>query len=188
LTDYFFCILKNEDSDSHVEWENACKKFDVKYDIVDLTSERWYEEATKRDYDCYLLRPSGRLSVYKQMYDERIYIIGKVLGKMLYPSYEEVIIHENKKMLAYWLKAKGIPHIETHIFYKKDEAVDFLNNSDYPIVGKTSIGSSGEGVFFLQNKKQALDYVKKAFTVGIRRRVGPGLRQGKFIERGFKWI
>lgn len=185
---YIFCILKNEDSDSHLEWENACKKYKMNYDIVELTSDKWYEEVTKKDYDCYLLKPPGRLSVYKQMYDERIYILGKVLGKMLYPSYEEVIIHENKKMLAYWLKAKGISHIETHIFYRKDEALKFINNFNFPIVGKTSIGSSGEGIVFLNNKKDALDYIERAFSKGIRRKIGPGLRQGNFFLRGINWI
>lgn len=185
---YKFCILMNEDNDSHKEWENACIKYKVRYDVVDLTSDKWYEEATRKDYDCYLLRPPGRLSVYKQMYDERIYIICKLLSKKLYPSYEEVILHENKKMMAYWLKAKNTPHIETHIFYKKEESIEYVNSIRYPIVGKTSIGSSGEGVVFLNNRREASDYVRRAFADGITRRFGPGLRQGSYFKRGIRWI
>lgn len=185
---YNFCILKNEDEDSHIEWEKACIKFKVSYDIVELTSDNWFEQITGKDYDCFLLRPPGRLSVYKQMYDERIYIIGKVLGKRLYPSYEEVILHENKKMMAYWLKAIDLPHIETHIFYKRFEAYKYLNNLSFPIVAKTSIGSSGEGVVFLKDVNEATEYIRKAFSTGIGRVIGPGLRQKKYVRRGVKWL
>lgn len=50
-------------------------------------------------------------------------------------------------MLNYYLGAINIPHPQTYVFYNKNEALEYLNNSKYPIVMKSSIGASGTGVF-----------------------------------------
>lgn len=188
MKEKYFCILKNEVKDSHTEWENACKKFNYKYKIVELVSDNWYEDIINANYDFVLLRPPGNISEYKQMYDERLFIISNIMNLRTYPSFDEVILHENKKMLSYWLKAKNIPHIETHVFYDKNEAIDFSRSYTYPIVAKTSIGSSGEGVTFLNDVNSALEYIERAFACGIGRKTGPSLRQGNYFKRGFKWL
>ena len=183
-----FCILKNEDPESHYEWETACKKQNAKYDIVELKSNKWFEGVIKENYDCYLLKPPGNRSEYKTLYDERIYILSKVLNKFVYPSYEELIIHENKRMLSYFVEAKNIPHNRTDVFYNKKECMDFAKSTEYPIVAKTSIGAGGDGVAFLNSYDESLNYINEAFSTGISRKTGPGLRQGNYLKRAAKWI
>ena len=183
-----FCILKNEDPKSHIEWEKACVKMKCDYSIVDLTSLRWFDEATSDNYDCYLLKPPGRTLVFKKMYDERVFVLSKLLDKITYPSYEEILIHENKKMLSYWLKSVKLPFIKTKVFYDSKETMDFLHSTKYPIVVKTSLGGSGSGVKFLKDIETAKKYTKEAFTSGIRRSTGPGLRQGSYFKRALNWL
>lgn len=81
-----------------------------------------------------------------------------------------------KKNMAYWLKINNIIHPKTWIFYRKNDALDFLRNYEiFPIVFKTNIGSSAIGVKFL-SKNQAKRVVKKIFT------------KWKFFNRGYtKW-
>lgn len=179
----YFGILKNEVHDSHNVWVTACEKYGFNYKAIDLTKDNWLDLTISQEFECLLLCPSARESNFKKMYDERIFILNKILKRTIYPSYEEVIIHENKNMLSYWLDALDIPHVETHVFYQQNEALNFVKNSAYPIVAKTAIGASGEGVKFIYNHKSAKEYVEKAFTKGIRRKTGPALRQGKLIQR-----
>ena len=186
MTRYRFAILKNETDDDHLGWLDACKshgdKIDI--DIIDLISENWLDLVTDKKYDFFLTRPPGRIAYYKQLYDERIYIINQILKLPVYPSINELLIYENKRFLSYYLKAKKIPHPRTWVFYNKDEARLFLNQSSFPVVAKTSIGASGSGVEFLRNRNAAFRYIDTAFSYkGITRSFLPNFRKGDYVKR-----
>lgn len=175
---YRFAILKNELPESHIRWQTSCQKANVVYDIIDLMVHDWYEKCLNKEYDCYLLKPPGEIQRFKDMYNERVYILSEVLGKFVYPSYNEIFIHENKKLLAYYLKANGIPHPETNVFYRLEEAMAFAENTKYPIVAKTSIGASGTGVTIVKESNSLKKYIRQAFGKGIKRRFGPNRNTG----------
>jgi len=186
---FLFGILKNEVKDDHIGWIKACEnsKHKLNYDIIDITRDNWLEEILSKDFDCFLTRPPGKIAFFKQLYDERIYIINQVLGKRIYPSYEEILIYENKRMLAYWLKANNIPHPTTWIFYHKDDALQFGETCKMPIVAKTSIGASGSGVKIFGERKELIDYLDSAFSKkGVARRWGPNLRRRQKCKRIIK--
>lgn len=144
------------------------------------------EKVTARNYDCFLCKPPATTNYFKNLYDERINIICNVLKKNIYPTFEEILIYENKRFLSYWLKAKKIPHPETTVFYNKKEALDFSESITYPIVGKTSIGATASGVEILKNKKELKKYIKRAFSdKGIKRRIGPNMNKGEIKKRIF---
>ncbi|MBK7490505.1 MAG: hypothetical protein IPI74_12090 [Bacteroidales bacterium] len=62
-----------------------------------------------------------------------------------------------------------------------------------PLVAKTNIGASGNGVRFIHDKKELYDYIHNAFGKGVGVRTGPKLRKGSiagkliraFTIRGF---
>jgi len=182
-------ILGNESPDSVNSWTNACKEYEVNYKVINLASSNWLDNILKDKFDFFVIKPPGSFEHYKNMYDERLYIITKILGYQTYPSYEECIIYENKKMLSYFLKAKNIPHPKTTIFYKYEEAKKYIEGSGYPFVAKTSIGATGSGVEFIDNKASAQLYIKKAFKgKGIHRRFGPNRVTGnpkKWLIKAF---
>ena len=186
MTRYKFAILKNETDDDHLDWLNACKNHEdmIDVDIINLISEDWLDSVTKEKYDFFLARSPGRIAYYKQLYDERIYIINQVLKLPVYPKIDELLIYENKRFLSYYLKARKIPHPRTHIFYNKDEAARFINQCGFPIVAKTNIGASGSGVEILKNKNAASRYIDDAFSPkGITRTFLPNFRKGDYVKR-----
>ena len=167
-------ILRHERADSIKKWQLACEKKGLKYDIINLSRSNWLEKVMEKPYDFFLLRPPGNVEHYKNLYDERTYIIARVLKLKVFPSYEECYIYENKRLLSYFLKAMNIPHPQTNVFYNKEEALKFIEASTYPIVGKTAIGASGSGVKIIKNLSQAKIYINKAFSSkGLKRRFGP---------------
>lgn len=168
-----FGILMNEDENSAKRWENACKALQVEYKIINFTKADWFEQVSDPKLTYFLVKPPGQISKFKSLFDQRLYILAKVLKKPMYPSYEEVIIHENKETLSYFLKAKNIPHPKTEVFYYKTEALEFLSNGKLPVVAKTSIGGSGSGVKIIKSMSDAKKYVSTAFGKGIKKRFGP---------------
>lgn len=184
-------ILKNELDNDHFLWEKACLEFKEKIDyrIVDLTKNLWLEEIQKEPFDILLAKPGNLTSYFKQLYDERIYILSEILKYKVLPSLTEILIYENKRFLSFWLKANNIPHPETAIFYFKNEAFAFVKSASFPIVAKTNIGASGSGVKILKNKNEALKYIDEAFNIsGAPKRWGPNLEKGSLIKRGLHYV
>tara|TARA_Y100001970_G_C14222207_1_gene853370 strand:+ start:1029 stop:2084 length:1056 start_codon:yes stop_codon:yes gene_type:complete len=179
-----FVILKNEDVNSHLEWEEACVKYGAKYSIIDLTKSDWYENIiSHKDASCFLHKSSGEINKFKNLFDERLYVISEILGFMIFPSFKESYIYENKKLLSYFLKASNIPHPNTDIFYDKKEALLSIHKIKFPLIAKTSIGASGTGVQILRNKNDIVRYLNKAFSKnGLKRRFGPNRKTGNISK------
>ena len=67
--------------------------------------------------------------------------------------------------MYYWLEMNDIPHANTHIFYNKEEALDFVNsNKEWPLIFKPNVGSAAIGILFLKNKRQAKRLINRSFT------------------------
>lgn len=182
-------ILANENKNDHINWINAFRNFNISdYDIIDLTASNWYEEITRQKYDYLLAKPPGLTAPYKQLYDERIFIIDNFLKISVYPTPLEIYIYENKRFLYQWLKANSLPHAATYIFYNKQEAIEFVNNYNLPLVAKYNIGASGSGVHILKTKSAQLAYIEKSFSTGAPKRWGPNLEKGGLLKRGFNYI
>lgn len=58
----------------------------------------------------------------------------------------------------------GLSIPETHVFYSRKEAENFIHSTQYSLVAKTNIGAAGTGVKVLKTKKAAEKYIKCAFT------------------------
>ena len=178
-------ILYCKDSNSAKKWEIACSKKGLEYYSLDISLHNWLEIINIYKPDLILLKPPGDIEINKIMFDERIYILSQILKYKIFPLYQENIIYENKKMLSYYLEALGIPHPKTYVFYNKEETLEYIHNSKYPIVMKSPIGASGTGVFICKSVKEANKYVNRAFSKrGIPMNIGPN----KVIGNITKWL
>lgn len=158
-------------------YKKACEELGVEYEIIDLISDNWINNIRKSNCDGYLVRPNFQKQVWKDMDDEKLFFIEKILNKKIYPNFLECFIYENKKNMSYWLEINNIKHPKTHVFYKKEEAIKFFETAKYPLVFKPNIGSAANGILFLNNSKQAKKLTKRIFT------------KLKFVNFGYtKWI
>ena len=186
---YNVAILRTVFDDDYRWWEQVCRlrQNKLNYQVIDLGSSDWFERIVAGRFDGLLATPPGLTSALKTMYDERLAIAHLLLDIPIYPTFEEVQIYENKKYLAYWLKARKIPHPATHVFYQENEALHFLERTKYPVVGKMSVGASGKGVVILRNKPDARRYVSNLFAgKGGGRVTGPNLRKKGLVLRAMK--
>jgi glutathione synthase/RimK-type ligase-like ATP-grasp enzyme len=184
-------ILRNELEDDHNLWVNACEEYrdDIEYRVVNLSDSGWLEEIQKEPFDILLAKPGGLTAPFKQLYDERIYILAYILRYKIFPSPLEIFIYENKRFLAYWLKANNIPCPATDVFYDRKEALKYSEECEYPFVAKTNIGASGSGVRIINNKTDAQKYIIDTFSgKGSPQRTGPNLEKGGILKRGFHYI
>lgn len=184
-------ILRNELDGDHNPWIRACESYrdEVDYRVVNLTSSDWLEEIRKQPADILLAKPGGLTAPFKQLYDERIYILDSTFGYKIFPSPAEIYIYENKRLLSCWLKANEIPHPRTYVFYDQAEISEFVDDIEFPIVAKTSIGASGSGVQILRTKGEADHYINETFSgKGSPQRTGPDFKKGGYLRRGFHYL
>lgn len=149
----------------HEVFINACKELKVKYEVIDIISCDWVENIKNSDCDGFLIKPPGRRDAWKRMYDERVYFIEKIMRKPVYPTYDEIFLYENKRVMSYWLQVNNINSPKTWVFYSKEEAKKFVETyNDYPLIFKSNIASASIGTKVLKNKTQALKLVNRIFT------------------------
>ncbi len=188
---FHLAILRNESEKDHLPWVDAMNEYsgELTWSVIDLTRMDWLDKLKQERFDFFLARPPGLTSLFKQLYDERIYIVSKVLGYPVFPTYEEIAIYENKRMLSYFLQANQISHPKTYVFYYLEEALGFISNASVPIVAKTNIGASGSGVKIISSVGEGIKYIHDAFgNHGIKQRWGPNLKTGNYLKRAFHYL
>ncbi len=185
---YRLAVLRNEDPLDFQRWVEACKKYseEVDYKVIDITRNDWLEEVQSYHPDYLLTKPGGRVSAFRQLYEEKLEILVNELHFKAYPSLAEVKIYESKRYISFWLKAHAIPSPQTDVFYHKKEALEFVSKTKFPIVGKINIGASGNGVEILKTPSAAEEYIERAFTTGLTSKTGPKLGKGKLFQRAWR--
>ncbi len=141
----------------------ACELQGIEYQHIDLLAEDWFEQLSHGEFDGVVIRPPCTLEAHKQMYDERAYVLNKKLGIPIYPSFEELTVYESKRNMHTWAKLYDLPHPSTHVFATKQDAYQFFDKCDFPLVSKSNVGASGISVKILKTPAQAKKLARKIF-------------------------
>jgi len=158
----------------HCHWPyiGACRDLGIAYKVIDISGPDWIDIVGKSGCDAFLVWPSVYMTIWKQMYDERLRIMSEELNKRIYPSYKGLWIYESKRRMHYWLRANKIPHPKTWVFYDLEQALDFANNVELPIVFKSDLGSGASGVKIFRHRRRLIRFVKRCFRKGFIRTRG----------------
>jgi len=151
----------------HQYYSAACRELGVPYCTIDIERNDWMDQVRSSGCEVFLVWPTPFLSVWKQLYDERLAILSGPLGKLVYPEVGAMWIYESKRRMHYWLAASGFPHPETWIFYDREEATQFAEFAELPVVTKTDLGSAASGVWIVRNRQHLRRVVRRAFGRGI---------------------
>ena len=172
----------------------ACQEMGVQFVVFDLERNTWYEKLFSTPCDAYLVWPSTNLSIWKNLYDERLLLLANITGKPIVPSLSEIWLWESKRRMRDWLVANKLPHPNTQIFYDQDQAILFAKDCPLPIVLKMNSGAASDGVFILSSRKKLYKMIKKAFGFGIASKRGDPRDRSwgyiilqEYISHDFEW-
>jgi hypothetical protein len=68
--------------------------------MFDVSSSAFFEDLDRYAPDIVLTRPPEISNWTKTLFDEKTYVLSKIKDYFLFPSYQETVIYENKKMLS----------------------------------------------------------------------------------------
>lgn len=142
----------------------SCQSLGVDYEVVDITSSDWIKNVQQSDADGFFC-PSNCLSQeMKTIQDERYFFVSQVMHRPIYPDFTGLYIHESKRNMAAWLEVNGYPHAKTRVFTNRKDALDYLENCQYPIVTKSNVGAGASKVVIVKSKAKAKRMAKKCLT------------------------
>lgn len=149
----------------------------IDYDFFSVHDSNWAD--TAQNFNLIVFRPDiSPWALHEAR--SKIFFIEEYLNIQCFPSYKEIWAYEDKINLQYLYTFHNVPHVPTFISHNKQETLEFLNQTEFPLVSKIINGSASKGVHLIKNKKKAEKFVKKVFAEGIST-YWPGYKQKNYV-------
>ncbi len=145
----------------------ACKELGWPFVEIDFFAPDWLEQiqACNDKVDLYALWPVPEFASVATM-ESRLGVLERITGKPICPPLRDLWFHENKERQYYWLRANGLPVLDSAVIHRYQDYIA-ARNLGFPIVAKTITGTRGHGVHILNNEVELESYARQAFREGI---------------------
>lgn len=147
------------------EWINYCKNNGIDYKLVCCYDTNIIEQLE----DCDGLMWHWNQEDYKANLFARqlIYSLGKK-GVKTFPNAHTCWHYDDKVGQKYLLEAIEAPLVQSYVFYSKDKALTWLDQSSLPKVFKLRSGAGSINVALIKTRQQAKKLINKAFGKGFK--------------------
>lgn len=135
----------------------------LRYETFNIHTSDWLEKVYNYDIIIWGM-DSDPASLYEEK--TKIYFLEKYLNKFCYPSAEELWAYEDKIRQYYILKHNNMPVVPTFITFDKKEALQYIENTEFPKVAKLNNSSGSTGVTLVKSKSKAKNLINKVFANG----------------------
>ena len=152
---------KNSFSD---RWLAYCQKNNIKIKIVDAYQSNIIQQV--EDCDAFMWHFSHN-NEKDTLFAKQLLFALESAGKIIYPSTNLAWHFDDKVAQKYVLEGIGAPLIESEVFYSKKDALEWLEEINFPIVFKLRRGAGSQNVRLIKTKKNAEKLIKKAFSKGF---------------------
>lgn len=157
-------IHYNDGNNFSVRWREYCEENNIPFKIVSCYDSNILEQLK----DCSALLWNVNNFKYKDQ------IVAKYLIKSLeyrnikvFPDYPTVWHYDDKVAQKYLLESIDAPLVETFVFYDKQSALDWIEQTTFPKVFKLRKGSGSKNVILARTKSHAIKLTKTAFGKGF---------------------
>ena len=151
----------------HTPFVAACREERVPFRVVDVTGADWWHEVREAGCDAFLAWPDATATPVAKLVKDRLELLEREHGALVFPSAAERWVYEDKVRLADWLAARDLPHPPTRVFFDRAAADEFVATCDLPVVSKTAFGAAATGVRILRRRRDAHALVARAFGRGL---------------------
>ena len=144
-------------------WINFCENNNLPYKLIDCFDNNIINQASnfkfllwhfsQNDYKDMLLARSILQSIQK-------------MGVKVFPDYDTSWHFDDKVAQKYLLESIGAPVVNSYVFCTKKSALEWIENSSFPLVFKLSGGASSSNVRLVRTKKQAIKLINRCFFKG----------------------
>jgi len=151
----------------HRHYIAACIEKQQSFQVLQLHDNDWIENFANSKCHFFLVWPTIVNTVWKKLFDDRLYFLNKKMGKIIFPYYESLWFYENKSRVRDFCLINQIRIPKTDIFYCEHEALNYLERIDFPVVLKLDQSAASLGVWIIKTKKHGRKLVKQLFRKGL---------------------
>lgn len=146
------------------KWIEYCEKNDIQYRLVNCFNSDIIDQL--KDCDG-LMWHWPHTDLKAQLFARQLTYSLEEMGVKVFPDSRTCWHYDDKVSQKYLLEAINAPLIPTYVFFNKEEALDWIEQTDFPKVFKTRNGASSQNVKLIHSKRDATKIINKAFGKGI---------------------
>jgi glutathione synthase/RimK-type ligase-like ATP-grasp enzyme len=157
--------IHNSPYSFYEEWKQYCEANEIPHKIVNC----YASDAIAQLEDCNVLMWHHNHANPKDvLFAKQLLASLEVAGKKVFPDYYSTWHFDDKLGQKYLFEATHIPHVPTHAFFDKNEALQWAKTTTYPKVFKLRRGAGSRNVWLVKSKEEAFATIRRAFGKGFR--------------------
>ena len=153
------------------DWINYCEQKGIPYKIVDCYRSDIIEQIA--DCDALLWHHHHSITEDVVFAKQLMYSVEQA-GKKVFPNFNTGWHFDDKLGQKYLLEAIDAPLVPTTVFFKKKEALNWAQKTDFPKVFKLRGGAGSTNVKLVRNRRAAEKLIDTAFGRGFAKYDGWG--------------
>jgi glutathione synthase/RimK-type ligase-like ATP-grasp enzyme len=146
-------------------WIGYCEANNISYKLVDCFRSDIFQQLSDCDA---LMWHFNHKSPKASKFAKQLLFSVQASGKKVFPDYNTVWHFDDKVGQKYLLEAVNAPMATAHVFYSKQEAQAWANQTNFPKVFKLRNGAGSDNVRLVKTKKEALHLIRRAFGKGFK--------------------
>lgn len=159
--------IHTKESSFSDRWTTYCTEHRIEFIEVNVFDSDILAHLRKNKVTV-LLANIGEDDIRANMLSRAILYSIEQTGIKVFPDNSTFWHFNDKISQKYLFEALGIPHAPLHVFYDKDVASAWLSGQNFPLVFKLSCGAGSSNVFLLRNMREAIRYLEKMFSGGMK--------------------
>jgi glutathione synthase/RimK-type ligase-like ATP-grasp enzyme len=156
--------IHNSNKGFHPRWVDYCLRQAIPYKVVNCYENNIIEQLQ----DCNALMWHFHQGNHKDnIIAKQILFALEHTGFMTFPNFNTFWHFDDKVAQKYLFERINAPLVPSYVFFNKNDAVEWVQNTSFPKVFKLRGGAGSQNVRLINNTRQALDIVNKAFGKGF---------------------
>ena len=147
-----------------VRWKEYCEENSLPFKIVSC----YDDDVLKHLEGCTALLWNVNNFNYKDQLMSK-YLVKSLENRNIrvFPDYATLWHYDDKVAQKYLLESINAPLVKTYVFYDRAEALNWLNDAEFPKVFKLRKGSGSKNVVLVKSKRHAKKLIRAAFGKGF---------------------
>lgn len=157
--------IHHKEHDFSSKWIEYCDNNRIDYKIVNCYQNNIIEQLDDCDalmWHFHHQNPKDVLFAKELLYSLQIG------GKVVFPDFKTAWHFDDKLGQKYLLESIGAPLVPSYVFYDKQKALEWTEQTMFPKVFKLRCGSGSSHVQLVENQKKAQNLIRKAFGRGFK--------------------
>jgi len=168
------CGLGNQLNLSALRYKNILEYNNINVHIIELKSGTFLNKL--KNIDIYIF-PYTHCDSEIQIADTLMPVVENIIGIDVFPNRESRWHYNDKIKGDILLRQIDAPIVDTWVFWNIKEAIEWVEQVQYPIIFKLKGGASSLNVVKIESKKEAIKVIKKVFSYS-------GIKNGKIPSLG----